>query len=250
MPKIVEYPLAPFDKVFKLAESVDYLGGSCTIQDCAASMKKKVTGGFGILISSGIKHDLVIRRRDRLLLSEQFNRIKFSYDNAEKIENQRISFFHPALYQKIRERFHDKELPVTMLPKLLIREFQVEPEVSEKIAGFFLDGVKQLHLLQDGKLLGNLKAANEQPFSIPHTTTAPPPAEKQVQIPFREAELPGNEIPVANTRPEKMPAAPASTPDQYTIIVKGKGLESTIVVHDLDDLVIVEALLSKIRKTL
>lgn len=242
MPKIVEYPLTSFEKVIKLAETVDYLGGSCSIPDCAAAMKKKVTGGFGILISSAIKHDVIIRRRDRLLVSDLYNKIKFSYNTQEKNENQRIAFLQPALYRKIWDRFHDKDLPVGMLDKLLIREFQVEADVSEKIAGFFMDGVRQLHLYNQGKLQPAEKTPNPPP---PTKLFEETPTSKQPDLPSLASQPPPVEAPAL---PKKERAR--APDDPFVVTIKGRGIDSSIEVHDQDDLLILEAVLGKIRKTL
>lgn len=241
MPKIVEYPLASFDKVKQLADAVDYLGGSCTIRDCAEHMKKKVSGGFGILVSSGIKHDLLVRRSDRLFTSDLYKKIKLAYNAAETLDYQRMAFFHPVLYKKISDRFRNKELPLAMLDKLLIREFQVEENVSQKIAGFFVDGVKSLQLLKDGKLV------NPDLPSSHYTEDNPPslPAEENHQ----------SEINFNKTRDKvdnitKINDIQHHAEQRFIVSIKGNGVDLTIVVNDKDDYQIIEAMIGKIKKTL
>ncbi len=38
MPKNLNYPLASFQKAFALADAVDALGGSCSVESCAEKM--------------------------------------------------------------------------------------------------------------------------------------------------------------------------------------------------------------------
>lgn len=247
MPKVVDYPLFPFARVMELAHTVDYLGGSCTIADCAHHMKKKISGGFGVLISSAIKHDLVHRKGDRLSISDLYKKIKFSYSPAEKIAAQRLSFLHPVLYRKVYDRFKGKELPLPMLDKLLIREFQVEEKASIKIAGYFVDGLKPLQLIRDGKLLAVDNDAiaaviKEEPvqMSIP---LAPPEEEQQkgnVQHSLTDTEDKNNRT----SYPEQ------DNTDKFVISIQGNGINSTMNIDTQEDFQIVEAILAKIKRKL
>ena len=242
MPKIVEYPLASFDKVLQLADAVDHLGGSCTIQDCAVYMKKKVSGGFGILISSAIKHDLIIRRQDRLSSSDLYRKIKLSYNQTEKIDYQRVSFLHPRLYRRIYERFRNKELPYSMLDKLLIREFDVEENVSQKVAYFFIDGLKRLHFVKDGKLGSSDK--------LPFQNTDKPQLSIDMAVETEPVQVSAYEPnPV---QPVEQISTPAKSGSQafYTVSIKGAGIDSSIEINNQDDFLIVEAMLGKVRRSL
>lgn len=243
MPKIVDYPLFPFEKVLELANAVDYLGGSCTIQDCAHRLKKKLSGGFGVLISSAIKHDLIGRKGDRLSVTDLYKKIKFSYNPAEKADCQRISFLHPVLYRKIYDRFKGKELPLPMLDKLLIREFQVDEKVSEKIAGFFVDGLKKLHMIKDGKLLTN----NEYPALVNRDEPI------QASLPLSIQEEPAriheslsddNDINLKIKQLEDIKSG------KFMLSIQGEGIDSTIVLETGEDFQIVEAILAKIKRKL
>ena len=243
MPKIVDYPLFPFDKVMELANAVDYLGGSCTMADCAHHLKKKMSGGFGVLVSSAIKHDLIARKGDRLSVSELYKKIKFSYNPAEKVDCQRISFLHPVLYRKIYDRFQGKELPLSMLDKLLIREFQVDEKVSEKTAGFFVDGLKRLHMIKDGKLL----ASGAHPIVQPREELV------QTALPLntREdpAELPQN-LSGEDGKVVKTNQLEENKSGKFMLSIQGDGINSTLVIDNKEDFDIIEALLAKIKRKL
>ncbi|MBE7171375.1 MAG: hypothetical protein INR73_12340 [Williamsia sp.] len=246
MPKIVDYPLFSFSRVLELANTVDYLGGSCTIADCAHQLKKKVSGGFGVLVSSGIKHDLIQRKGDRLSVSELYKKIKFSYNPSEKIEAQRVSFLHPVLYRKIYDRFKGKELPLPMLDKLLIREFQVDEKVSAKIAGYFVEGLKRLQLLRDGKLLpaDDMPAlvAKDEPVQMSITPVAPEEQRPSPQI--------SKNFTVASDNVLENNQLANDPTGRFKISIQGDGLSSTLVIATVEDLGIVEAMLEKIRKSL
>lgn len=244
MPKIVDYPLFPFHKAMELVNAVDYLGGSCTIADCAHQLKKKISGGFGVLISSAIKHDLIQRKGDRLSVSELYKKIKFSYNPAEKIDCQRVSFLHPVLYRKVYDRFKGKELPLAMLDKLLIREFQVEEKVSEKIAGFFVEGLKRLHLIKDGRLLPADGVVNTAAIQEPVQMTLP--LSKQTYI----EQLPLENLGDSQENSAEINELVKAQPGKFLFSIQGNGINSKVVIDNTEDFQIVEALLAKVKRML
>ena len=228
----------------ELANAVDYLGGSCTIADCAHQLKKKISGGFGVLISSAIKHDLIQRKGDRLSVSELYKKIKFSYNLVEKIDCQRVSFLHPVLYRKVYDRFKGKELPLAMLDKLLIREFQVEEKVSEKIAGFFVEGLKRLHLLKDGRLVSVDSQAG----------TTVPEEPVQMTLPLT-TQISGDQPPSENLgysqdNNQKINELIQDQAGKFVFSIQGNGINSMFVIDNNEDFQIVEALLAKVKRML
>lgn len=244
MPKIVDYPLFPFHKAMELANAVDYLGGSCSIADCAHQLKKKISGGFGVLISSAIKHDLIQRKGDRLSVSELYKKIKFSYNPAEKIDCQRISFLHPVLYRKVYDRFKGKELPLAMLDKLLIREFQVDEKVSDKIAGYFVEGLKRLQLIKDGKLLHAESLANAAAPEEPIQMSLPLPKQTWVE------HSPWENIGDSQDSKQQINELEQNQSGKFLFSIQGNGIHSTLVIDNSEDFQIVEALLAKVRRIL
>jgi len=233
MPKVIEYPSGSFAKALELANAVDYLGGNCTIQSCADKLNKKVSGGFGMLISSAIKHSLITRKREELFTTQLYKDIKLAYNDEEKTQNLRQAFLSPTLYKRIYERFKGKELPIQMLDKLLVRECAVEANLGSRISGYFIDGVKFLNLLDGNKLID---------IEIEKETSA---SENGEEV-NKENE---NEISSSNnvTSPvlENM-----SHNTAYVIHIKGPGMDSKITINEEDDFLILEAMTRKIKKKL
>lgn len=233
MPKVIEYPSGSFGKALELANAVDYLGGNCTVQSCADRLNKKVSGGFGMLISSAIKHGLITRKREELFTTQLYKDIKLAYTDEEKTANLRKAFLSPVLYKRIYERFKGKELPVQMLDKLLIREFSVEADLGSRISGYFVDGVKYLNLL-DGSKLVDLDIENE--------LAAPENNGEEDKENEKENSLSSN---VTNPTAENVVHNSA-----YVIHIKGPGMDSKITINEEDDFLILEAMTRKIKKKL
>ncbi|RYY28902.1 MAG: hypothetical protein EOP41_02885, partial [Sphingobacteriaceae bacterium] len=142
MPKNLNYPLASFQKAFTLADAVDALGGSCSVENCALKMQRKISGGFMVIISSAQKFELVTFDKGVITISENYKLIKHSYTNTERITFLRKAFLAPQVFSILFERFKGKELPVDMLDKILIREFGVEEITAGRVSGYFTDGLK------------------------------------------------------------------------------------------------------------
>ncbi len=233
MPKVIEYPSSSFAKALELANAVDYLGGNCSVQSCADKLNKKISGGFGMLISSAIKHSLITRKRDELFTTQLYKDIKLAYHNEEKTQNLRQAFLAPLLYKRIYERFKGKELPVQMLDKLLVREFAVETDLGSRISGYFIDGVKFLNLLDGNKLVDidiEKETANSENGDLENK-------ENEVEI-----SLSNN---VTNPSIENVTHNTA-----YVIHIKGPGMDSKITINEEDDFLILEAMTRKIKKKL
>src|SRR5690242_7455367 len=225
MPKVIEYPSGSFTKAMELANAVDYLGGNCTVQSCADKLNKKVSGGFGMLISSAIKHSLITRKRDELFTTQLYKDIKLAYDDEEKTRNLRKAFLSPILYKRVYERFKGKELPVQMLDKLLVREFSVEPNLGSRISGYFIDGVKFLNLLDGNKLVD---------IDIEKETTNSENSETENEENDVENSFSNN---FANPPVENVGHNTA-----YVIHIKGPGMDSKITINEDEDFLILEAM--------
>ncbi len=59
-----------------------------------------------------------------------------------------MAFLESQIYKSIYEKFKNKELPVQMLDKILIREFNVADDTTLRVSKYFLDGVSFTELLQ------------------------------------------------------------------------------------------------------
>ena len=237
MPRLIEHPRASFKNGLEVAASVDYIGGSCTIDICAEKMKKKVSGAFKGLISAGVKHGLVTMKKEVLSTTELYRTYKLAYDEKEKTETLRKAFLYPPLYQKIYERFKGKDLPVAMLDKILIREFGVEEVYASRVSGYFIDGAKASSILENGKLVDNIKVVLTEP-------TDDIPDDDETEI------VNNGETQKKVIQQETLNINLSNANDTFTIAIVGPGMNTKIAINEEDDLLILEAMLNKIKKKL
>ncbi|HEV8515619.1 MAG TPA: hypothetical protein VGQ59_20185 [Cyclobacteriaceae bacterium] len=236
MPKLIDYPAASFMKAMELANAVEYLGGSCTIQSCADRLGKKVSGGFGMLISSAIKFNLVTRKGEELKSTQLYKNIKLAYNEEEKNENLRSSFFSPRLFSNLYDRFKGRELPISMLPKLLIREFNVDEEAGSRISGYFVEGLRYLNLLDGNKLMdiNNGRTSVVEEIDTVEENTSAPILNQDTNV-----------IPVIPQQAQEVLSLNNSV---YTIHLKGPGMDSKITISEEEDFLILEAMVKKIKR--
>ena len=241
MPRLIDHPRASFKNGQEIAAAVDYLGGSCTIASCADKMKKKVSGAFKALISAGVKHGLVYLKKDILSTTELFKTYKLGYDEVEKLETLRKAFLAPPIYQKIYERFKGKDLPVGMLDKLLIRELGVEEKYGSRVAGYFIDGAKSVNILENGKLIDDIKVVpldiEENDFDEEDDTN-----ENNVGKDLKPS--------IKITKQETGSNFIQQNGNSFVISISGPGMNTKIEIKEEDDLLILDAMLNKIKKKL
>ncbi|MVN21990.1 hypothetical protein [Mucilaginibacter arboris] len=237
MPKNLNYPLASFQKAFTLADAVDALGGSCSVENCAQKMQRKVSGGFMVIISSAQKFQLVSFEKGIITTSSEYKLIKHSYTNSERLALLRKAFLVPQVFSILFERFKGRELPTEMLDKILIREFGVEENTAGRVAGYFIEGLKAYGLLN-----GNVVVEEDQEVT-PNKTSS---------------ETVNNVEPVVLSKPvekdEKPDSADASfitlKSDRYEIQLSGPGINGKFIIEDEEGLLIAEAILKKIKKVI
>lgn len=237
MGKIIEYPRGSFKNGLEIAAAVDYLGGSCSIISCAERLSKKVSGAFKDLISSAVKHNLITSKKEVLSTTELFRVYKLAYDETEKLETLRKSFLAPQLYKNIYERFRGKELPVSMLDKLLIREFGVDDRFGSRASGYFVDGVKSLKMLENGKLIDNVDSNSDDNGNIE----------------ILESETDDNSASVIDNLPvelkkETIQIPMSSNTASYSVMIVGPGMNTKIEINEEDDLYILDAMINKIKR--
>ncbi len=241
MPRLIDHPRASFKNGQEVASAVDYLGGSCNLTSCAERMGKKVSGAFKALISAGVKHGFVTLKSDILSTTDLYRTLKLAYNEDEKIETLRKAFLYPPLYQKIYDRFKGKDLPIGMLPKLLVREFGVEDVYGSRVSGYFTEGAKNVRMLENGKLIDNIKTI---PLEIKE--------ENSDEVNQNNGNGKNNKYQRNN---EKLEAPFVDLPlniegDSFIITISGPGMNSKIAINENDDLLILEAMLNKIKKKL
>lgn len=237
MPKVVDYPHASFSTARDIANAVDYLGGSCTTASCAERLGKKISGGFKASITAAVKYGLITSKKEILSNTELYKIFKLAYNEEEKLTTLRKAFLKPTLFHQLFERFKGKEIPVSMLDKLLIREFGVDEYYASRVSGYFVDGVKTLNLIEDGRLLTDSGVVSddskddnlvENPSEVQEDTNS-----KELGIPVSSIQLPI-----------------ASNNNIFTVMIVGPGMNTKIEINEEDDLIILDAMIKKIKKKL
>ncbi len=240
MPKNLNYPLASFQKAYELAEAVDALGGSCSIENCAQKMQRKISGGFMVIISSAQKFTLVNSEKGIITISEEYKLIKHSYTNTERIGLLQKAFLSPQVFSILYEKFKGKELPITMLDKILIREFGIEENTAGRVAGYFTDGLKTYNLLNSANVIQTVDEPN-----VPDSTSTKNEIKethlvsKVEQQPIEKELINSTDTSFTNEKSEG-----------YILQLSGPGINTKINIKDEEDLQILEAILRKIRKVL
>ena len=236
MPRTVDYPGASLRKALETANAVDYLGGKCSLETCADKMGMSIGGGFKAVISAAVKFNLIEVHKGNLSTTELYKLIKYSYDESEKIDNYRKAFLSAPIFNNIYERFKGRELPVMLLDRILIREFDIDESLASRIKKYFLEGAKFINILDEKNIL--------LPINVDENNTT---------------EIIQTEIENANERNiENSPTSIKQSFDnyivlsdnnkEYTVHIKGPDIDSRIIINEVEDLDIVNVMLNKLRK--
>jgi hypothetical protein len=235
MPKIVDYPRATLSNSLELAEAVSSLGGSCTAEMAAERMNRKTSGAFSALVSSAIKYGWLASKSGKLGVQQAFRDYKLAYNEDEKLSALRTALLSPPLFRAIYERFKGRPLPVEHFEKLLIREFEVPNDQASRISMYFMDGASQAGMLGSGNVLieANVAAGNAEAEDLEVNSLAP----------------------INRAESSDGSAAPLTSEDRlgandFSITFRGPGLNSTVLIVEEEDLLIVEAMLRKVKKAL
>lgn len=237
MPKIIDYPRASLKSALELAKAIDDLGGECSSEMAAERLNRKVSGAFSALVSAAIKFGLVSSKSQRLSTAVLYKNYKLAYTPEESSEKLRQMLLSPILFRNIYDRFVGKEIPITHFEKLLIREFEVPDDWASRIASYFVDGAKQSGLLGENNRLIDIAPGESSG------------EEEQVNAQSDNSQ----EI---NTRasqpaqPQEKDEAVSAHQKVYVVRVTGPGINSTIEVHEPEDMIIVQAMLKKVEKAL
>ncbi len=230
MAKIIEYPKDAFSKALELAEAVDYLGGSCSVETCAERLGRSPTsGGFVTLLASTSKFDLIDSKKSNLAVTELYKSIKLAYSSEEKVSNQIKAFLSPPTFRKIYDKFKGKELPVRLLGTILIREFGVDRNSAGRISAFFTEGVKSFNLLIEDRLID---------LDNPNRSTA-----------HQNSDEGSNKVnAIAQYSEVYIPKVLGK--EEYTVHILGPGIDTKINISEEEDLEIVSAVLNKLKRKL
>jgi hypothetical protein len=230
VPKLIDYPRAGLKAAMELAQAVDDLGGTSSIEMAAEKLNKRMSGAFQAQVSATVKYGLVTSKNQKLVTTPLYREIKLAYNDAERENKLRQAFLQVPLFREIHQRFAGKELPTSHFEKLLIREFDVPEDWSSRIASYFIDGGRAAGLIGEGNRLTELDApsitADADPVEISATSAPPPQSERVIDV----------------------SRAPSSK--NYVVHISGPSLNSNIEINELEDLEIVNVMLKKVAKAL
>ncbi len=235
MAKQIDYPRASLKNCIELAQVIDDLGGECSTEMAADKLNKKVSGAFQALISSAARYGLITTQKGQLKNSGLFRDHKLAYSKEEADVALTLAFLTPPLFKNIFDRFEGRELPIDHFEKLLIREFNVPDQISSRVSKYFLDGAKQCGLIGPDNHLkagaaGGVKASEDTEVET-------------VDSGDRDT-LDNNE----NSPNTNIDQDVIEGDDKFSVRIKGPGMDSVIVVNEVEDLLIIKAMLKKVEK--
>lgn len=232
MPKIVDYPRASLKYCQELAVAVDSLGGRCSAQSAADYMKLKISGSFDALVSSTVKYGLIENKGGQLSLTQLYKNIKLSYNDGEKLGFERESFFSMVLFKTLYERFRGKELPVSMLSKLLIRELDVKENIATRVKNIFIEGLKQVALLDQSNNVLSFENSQDEKST-------------DVQV-IEENAIVDSKIEESISK--EVQTIELQDSGTFSFHIVGPGINSRIAIIDKEDFDILNAYIIKIKR--
>ncbi|MEJ7830380.1 MAG: hypothetical protein WKF91_19380 [Segetibacter sp.] len=228
MGKKLDYPLASFRKSIEIADAVDSLGGTCSVESCADKLNRQSTsGGYKITVSTAAKFGLIEIRKGTLSITDLYKQAKLSYTAEERQDLMRRAFFRPEVFSSLYQRFKGRELP-NHIDKLMIREMGVEEKVAGRVAGYFIDGLKE--------------------FGLKDSSGKIPTDENNALL--QEIQIQTEEKPSGKEDNQQKQEEVRFSSERYTVHITGPGLNHAIEVNEEEDLIIVNAVLNKIKKAL
>ena len=236
MPKLIDYPRASLAASLSLAGAVDSLGGTCGRELAADKLDKKVSGAFAAVISTAARFGLIVVKKGQLSTTQLYRDYKLAYDEEQRVTALRTAFLSIPLFEQITDRFLGKQLPVDHFEKMLVKEFDVPDNIASRVAKYFIDGATQSGLLGEDNVLAVEPVDN---YSGSNTISSDD----------SEAEYSESERDVAPRVIDEHATGPvAAKTGGYSIRMRGPGMDLDIQIHEEDDLLIVNAILAKIRK--
>lgn len=226
MPKVNDYPQASFEKCLELADAVEALGGSSSVEVVANKLgKQPSSGGFSMIIGSTSKFNLIENRKGVLSVTERYKEIKLAYTAEEKNKLLAESFLLPPVFRSLFEKFKGRELPLAFLPKMLIREFNVDEGAASRVSSYFIEGTKQLGLMDaSGYLQIVLPSLPEEDKLLEPLSVKPDTVSFKSLVPV--------------------------DPSKYSVSFLGPELNHSFAIKDEEDFEMIEVLLRKIKRAL
>ena len=245
MPKQIEYPRASFKNALSLADAVNVLGGDCNTNTCADKLNYKggnKNGAFNALVGAAVKHGLVTSKSETLVVTDIYSKISLSYNETERQKHMQTAFLTPILYRKIYDKFKGKELPISILERILIREYEVDKGMSSRVTGYIIEGAKFVGLLVDNKLVEDIRAEEVEVLTDKHYV-----ADTKNELNDKTELVSYQDIPID---PRQNDDRRGFNADAYILHVVGPDIDSKYKLADEDDFTIIEATLRKLKKKL
>lgn len=240
MGKQIDYPRAALKNSLELAQAVDDLGGKCSTEMAADKLNKKVSGAFQALTGSAARYGLITSKKGQLEVTGLFRDHKLAYSKEEADVALTLAFLTPVLFRGIFDRFEGRELPISHLDKLLMREFSVPDQISSRVSKYFLEGAKQCGLLSADNILSASTAISGKPSDTEME-------EEKAELSENNQEKETADEPQKSlTNLEKKDAIEED--GKFSVRIKGPGMDSVIVVNEEEDLLIIRAMLKKVEK--
>lgn len=231
MPRTVDYPRASLSNAVEVANAVYDLGGQSSIHTCADKMGKSVSGAFSALVSAADKFNLIENLRGELTCTELFNKYRHAYSEEEEKSLLQKAFLSSGVFASLYDRFRGREIPADILDRMLVREFEVPTRLASRISGYFIKGAREVRLLDaDNKLFDNENKLQDE----------------CIQPDDSDISMRNQDIVEVKTETEIQ----RTNPDVYSVRFVGPGLNTTIEVTEGYDLLIVNAVLNKIKMKL
>lgn len=251
MPKILDYPKSSFANSMNMATAIDALGGSCEKESCADQMGLKLTGAFSKRISAAVKYNLITSTKGRLAITDLYKSIKNAYDDDEEQLRKKEAFLTPPVYNSLYETFKGKKLPVNILDKYLIREFGVEDKNASTVANIFLKDLKSIGLIENELIIDIENGAEVEEIDEVITEEDVQddlmPVKPSYNPKYADSNRPSQILHIENKNKE---GKIERNPNEFVVHIIGPGMDSEIVVKEEEDMLIVEAMLKKVKKKL
>jgi hypothetical protein len=232
MSKKIDFPQASFEKALKLAEAIDSLGGSCSSEIAGNKIGSSGTsGGFKTLTGATVKFNLIRNEKGTLSNTDLFKAINLSYNEQEKTKNLRIAFLTPSIFNQLYEKLKGRELPIDILDKMLIKEYDVDADAASRVSKYFISGAKKVGLINEKNILiSNLNDEKQNGVIIIEEDSS----NKNIETQLMSTSI--NEQIILS--------------DRYIIQIIGPGLNTRIEINEIEDLEIVNITLNKIKRKL
>jgi hypothetical protein len=158
--KAPDYPKYSFEESLRLANAVLSLGGAAHSDEVAKALGRKTSGSFRILISSGVKHELVNYADWVVSLNPLYKRTTEG-STQEKTPDLQHFFLAPRIYKEVAERYGYDKTIAELIP--IMRELGVEEEFVNRVARNFHLGAAYVGLNSQKSFTNN---SDEKPKSI------------------------------------------------------------------------------------